>query len=141
MVQIHLAMKRVISAWVLASLLLCSWAKPNKRTTDYTPNNVFYGVWKYDQVFSNDPFNNGVAKKEYLLKLNQDGTYLQTVHIVPEDKKFYAGPLVYQLEGTWQLKDNVLYIEEHGNNYPVELTALRDKFIYFGGEMPTAETK
>jgi hypothetical protein len=134
-------MKRVILAWVLVACLLPLLAKPNKKSANYTPNNVFYGVWKYEQVFHEDPMYNGVAKKEYILKLNQDGTYLQTIHIVSVDKKFYAGPLVYQLEGNWSLKDNILFIEENGKSYPMELTALKDKFIYFGGDMPTADAK
>ena len=132
-------MKRVIIVLVLTASLLHLGAKPNKKSTAYTQNNIFYGVWKYEQVFHDDPMYNGVAKKEYILKLNQDGTYLQTVQVVPVDKKFYAGPLVYQLEGTWSLKDNMLYIEENGKDYTVELNALKDKFIYFAGGMPTAD--
>ncbi len=132
-------MKRVILALVFAITLLQVGAKPNKKTAAYTTNNVFYGVWKYEQVFHDDPMYNGVSKKEYILKLNQDGTYTQTVHIIPVDKKFYAGPLVYELEGRWYLKDNMLFIEENGKDYSMEINALKDKFIYFAGDMPTAD--
>ncbi len=131
-------MKRVILALVFAVCLLPSWSKPGKKTADLNSSNMLFGVWKYEQVFHNDPMYNGIAKKEYILKLNQDGSYVQTVQVTPVDPLFYAGPLVYQLQGTWTLKDNMLYIVENGKDYTMELNSLKDKFVYFDGDMPTA---
>lgn len=117
---------------VLVSSLLGLWAKPGKRNGQSLES--VFGVWKYEQVFPEDPYCNGISKKEFILKLNQDGTYLQTVQVTPLDKKYYRGRLVYQLKGEWKLKGNVLYIDEYGKALPIEVSDLRDKFTYFGDE-------